>query len=361
LIASRYSRNSNGQFQDLGTLPGGSGGGSFGNGINDSGVVVGESGTGTAPYSAGFVYSNGIMSNLNNLVPAGSGFTITTAIAINDSGQIVAEATDTSGNEHAVLLNPVAGPTMTLTGFPTPTTAGVAHNITVTVDNPNGTPDTSYTGTVTFTSTDPQAVLPANYTFTAADQGTHTFSVTLKTAGSQSITVADTTNDSLIAIESGITVNPAAATHFNVSEFNPANNEEDSAYPNTPVDVYVFAMDPYGNIATGYTGTIHFSDSVSGATLPANFTFTASNAGYHAFIGVKFSKLGEQTLSVTDTHTSSITGSVAIDVTQPKRTLTLLASTSPALAIGIIPPDGDTDSSSSSATIGRKSLATGLD
>ena len=39
----------------------------------------------------------------------------------------------------------------------------------------------SYTGTVTFTSTDTKAGLPAAYTFTAADAGAHTFSVNLKT------------------------------------------------------------------------------------------------------------------------------------------------------------------------------------
>src|SRR5207244_1328563 len=46
-------------------------------------------------------------------------------------------------------------------------------------------------GTIHFTSTDPQAILPSDYTFTAADAGSHTFSVTLKTAGSQSIQVMD--------------------------------------------------------------------------------------------------------------------------------------------------------------------------
>ena len=43
--------------------------------------------------------------------------------------------------------------------------------------------------TVTFGSSDAQAGLPASYAFTAADAGVHTFTATLKTAGSQSITV----------------------------------------------------------------------------------------------------------------------------------------------------------------------------
>jgi hypothetical protein len=70
-----------------------------------------------------------------------------------------------------------------------PTTAGIAPTFTVMALNADGT---GYTGTVHFTSSDPQAVLPADYTFTAADQGSHTFSgVKLRTKGLQTITAID--------------------------------------------------------------------------------------------------------------------------------------------------------------------------
>ena len=50
-----------------------------------------------------------------------------------------------------------------------------------------GNTATGYLGTVHFTSSDGPAVLPANYTFIAGDNGVHTFTtVTLKTAGTQS-------------------------------------------------------------------------------------------------------------------------------------------------------------------------------
>jgi hypothetical protein len=42
--------------------------------------------------------------DLNALVPSNSGFTISDATAINDCGQMVGDATNTSGYEHAVLL-----------------------------------------------------------------------------------------------------------------------------------------------------------------------------------------------------------------------------------------------------------------
>jgi uncharacterized repeat protein (TIGR01451 family) len=51
---------------------------------------------------------------------------------------------------------------------------------------------TGYTGMVHFTSSDPLAILPADYTFLPADAGAHVFSFTLNTVGDQTITVIDT-------------------------------------------------------------------------------------------------------------------------------------------------------------------------
>jgi hypothetical protein len=65
---------------------------------------------------------------------------------------------------------------------------------------------TGYRGTVSFSSSDLTAVLPAKYTFTSADSGVHTFTATLKTVGSQWLKVIDTANSVLVALESGIQV-----------------------------------------------------------------------------------------------------------------------------------------------------------
>ena len=59
-----------------------------------------------------------------------------------------------------------------------------------------------------------KATLPANYTFTAADAGVHTFSATLKTAGTQSINGRGYATPALTGTERGITVKPAAASKF---------------------------------------------------------------------------------------------------------------------------------------------------
>jgi hypothetical protein len=53
-----------------------------------------------------------------------------------------------------------------------------------------------YAGTVHFRCTDPSAALPADYTFTAGDQGQHTFQVTFWTPGTQTLEVTDGTLDS---------------------------------------------------------------------------------------------------------------------------------------------------------------------
>ena len=60
--------------------------------------------------------------------------------------------------------------------------------------------------------------MPADYTFVAADNGVHTFGVTLKTAGTQSLTASDAINN-LSASQTGIVVTPAAASTLAVAAF----------------------------------------------------------------------------------------------------------------------------------------------
>ena len=51
---------------------------------------------------------------------------------------------------------------------------------------------------VHFTDSAVNAGLPSDYTFSSSDNGVHTFSVTLNTAGAQTLTVADTSNGSIV-------------------------------------------------------------------------------------------------------------------------------------------------------------------
>ena len=54
-----------------------------------------------------------------------------------------------------------------------------------------------FAGTIHFSSSDPRAILPHDYTYTAADNGSHTFNFTLFTAGKQTVTYVDIANTSL--------------------------------------------------------------------------------------------------------------------------------------------------------------------
>jgi ELWxxDGT repeat protein len=212
-----------------------------------------------------------------------------------------------TGTEGNITVNPAAASSMTVIGFSSTTTAGVAGNITVTLKDPYGNIAASYAGTVHFTSSDSKATLPANYTFTAADAGQHTFTATLKTAGTRSITAADTQSSALTATEGGITVNAAAASQLIISA-------PSTVTAGVPFSLTLTIEDAFGNIVTGYTGTVHFKSSDKTATLPANYTFTAADKGVHRFVGLVLRRRGNQTITITDTLNSQLTASVVENV-----------------------------------------------
>jgi hypothetical protein len=188
-------------------------------------------------------------------------------VALKTAGAQVVTATDTAasnitGAQTGITVNPAAASTLVVSGFPSPATAGAAGNATVTARDPFGN-TAGYTGTIHFTSSDSQAVLPANYTFTSTDAGVHSFSVTLKTAGSQSITATDPVTGNMTASQTGITVKAAAAATLVVSGF------PSPVTAGTAGNLTVTARDPYGNVAGGYTGKVHLGSSDPQAARPA--------------------------------------------------------------------------------------------
>ena len=54
----------------------------------------------------GLIFRAGAPIDLNTLIAPNSGFTITDAIAINDSGEVLCNATNATGSKRAVLLTP---------------------------------------------------------------------------------------------------------------------------------------------------------------------------------------------------------------------------------------------------------------
>ena len=109
-------------------------------------------------------------------------------------------ATDTAARalqaqEPGIAVQAATARTLAITGFPATDTAGQRVDVTVTAYDAYGNVATGYTGTVSLTSSDPHAVLPSElHVQFDPMRATHSFSVTLDTSGTQSITATDTSD-----------------------------------------------------------------------------------------------------------------------------------------------------------------------
>jgi hypothetical protein len=186
------------------------------------------------------------------------------------------------------------------------TQAGSAFDVTVAALDSRGRVDVNYRGAVRFTSSDAQSVLPADYRFTPADNGLHTFSVTLKSAGLRTLNVFDLGKPSLKG-KATIAVNAAEASALLVSGFrSPALVSAQHTFTGT-------ARDAFGNVANGYRGTIAFSSSDADALLPNSYSFSALDRGKRTFKATLKSP-GVQSLTATDIANALLTGSQNISV-----------------------------------------------
>lgn len=176
-------------------------------------------------------------------------------------------------------------------------TAGVPFTVTVTARDAFGNLITSYAGTVHFTSTDANAVLPADVTLV---NGTGTFanSVAFRTAGSQALTATDTSTGSLTGRTGGIAVAPGTVAALRVSAGS-------NAARFIPTSVVVTALDGFGNLVSSYTGAVHFSSNDALAALPANSTLVN---GVGVFLVTFGTASLTTTVTATDTVSAGITG-----------------------------------------------------
>jgi hypothetical protein len=178
--------------------------------------------------------------------------------------------------------------------------AGSAFDVSIAAVDSNGLIATGYTGTISFSSTDPfPGLVPFTYMFTSADKGQHTFpgGATFFTAGSQALMAEDTSNS---AIRGGtlVQVSPAPAVQLQFAA--PQN-----ATSAVPFDVTLTALDPYSNVDTNYAATVTFSttDSSQGVVVPGPYTFQASDMGTHTFAsGFTLVGFGGQLLFVSDNN-----------------------------------------------------------
>jgi ELWxxDGT repeat protein len=155
---------------------------------------------------------------------------------------------------------------LAVSGPPGTITAGAVGSFTVTAKNADGTTNTGYLGTVHFTSSDPQADLPADYTFGLVDGGTHSFSVRLKTAGAWTVTAAHFVSPSIfvgpsIAGIAAVRVAPAAPSTITATAGATQQARPGTAFA-TPLSVGV--RDAFGNPVPGVLVT--FTAPATGPT-----------------------------------------------------------------------------------------------
>src|SRR5207245_267799 len=121
--------------------------------------------------------------------------------------------------------------------------------------------------------------------------GIGTFLVTLKTASGSpwTVTAKAAADPNIFGTSGNITVSAGAASYFTVT------GPRGTVTTGTSFGVTVAAHDSFGNIATAYTGHVHFTSSDSGATLPADATLSGGVASFSAAFGTA----GSQVITVT--------------------------------------------------------------
>lgn len=146
--------------------------------------------------------------------------------------------------------------------------AGNDFDLTVRALDQKGNIKTDYTGTVKFSSSDSQAVLPNDYTFQSSDSGMKVFKIKLKTSGNQSVQVADGTIQGLTKI----IVGQGSVNYIGLSL------NATTAVPNDAVGLTVQSFDSYGN-AKDVTKDSKFSIDAQAKGSFANNVYTAQTTG----------------------------------------------------------------------------------
>ncbi len=138
---------------------------------------------------------------------------------------------------------------------------------------------------MTISSTDSASTLPPNALLT---NGIGSFTITLKTAGTQSITATDIISR-ITGTSSSISVLPAALDHITID---PSSS---TVAANTPQSYSVAAFDEYGNSLGKVTSATTFT--ASGATISGN-TVSAANAGTYTITATYNGKTATANLTV---------------------------------------------------------------
>ena len=174
-----------------------------------SGTVAFTSTDAQATLPAASTLASGIGSFSATLKTAGS-----QTVTATDSGNATI-----SGTSVSITVNPGSAASLVVVA-PATATINVPFNFTVTAKDQYNNTATGFTDIVHFTSTDGSAVLPPNTGLNGATGGIGTFSATLATPGSQTITATDALNASIKGTSGTITAsNTVTITTSSIGPF----------------------------------------------------------------------------------------------------------------------------------------------
>jgi uncharacterized protein (TIGR03118 family) len=236
----------------------------------------------------------------------------------------------------------------------TSTTAGTPITLTVTAFAGATLTDAQFSDQLSVTTSDPQAtVIPQ-----PASGGVQTFVITLRTAGTQTITVTDNTRHSIKQVTSSVKVSASAATHLSVT------GAPLFSLAGTKQQVTVTALDAFGNrVLSGFADTI----TLTGPFASQTYTFGKNDKGAHNFM---FTPTGPITTAITAADTNlqvhagsetvtTVTSSVGLspDPTDSSKQALIVIAPPTGASIVIMPVDAS--GKSLSVTVNGKAAAGG--
>jgi hypothetical protein len=194
------------------------------------------------------------------------------------------------------------------TGTPNPQAAGTPFNVTVNAVDANWNLVNTVVDTVGITSTDTHAGLPANAALVA---GTKSFSVTLNTAGSATLTATDLT-DSTKSSSTSPSVTVGGGTPKQLALLSPPSATATAGIPFAQQPV-IAVQDAGGNlVATDNGRVISVARSSGSASLQGTLTATTVN-GLATFTNLSYNLAETITLNFTATGLTNVpSGNIAI-------------------------------------------------
>ena len=182
----------------------------------------------------------------------------------------------------------------------------VGATVTVMAFDTSGNFFPGYAGTVHFTSTDPNAVLPPSYTFSpSADGGVKSFPVTFNSVGLEGLSVIALNGT---AATTNVRVNPPVASFVETV----TGITGGLAVTNVGATVTVTPYDAAGNAIPYYAGSIRFTSTDPRAVLPADYTFLPFSDGGSKPFPVTFNTVGLEGLTVIAGNGTAATTNVRV-------------------------------------------------